>query len=187
MVPQELSPGLRYSPGLFVYHDDACTESLLAFFPAERFKLGLGFGICPLGFAHGVDNHGDSHKNERTDDENTHIHGRTAYGDLTGRNKAEDKCRNTAQQADTGYHPHTQITAGHTESALHLRLFVAQVNGSGHARVQSAQSGAFGAELGMGLAVPIGAESGTMFLDGSVLLRSHESEFHATVGYRIRF
>lgn len=64
---------------------------------------------------------------------------------------------------------------------------VALVNGSGHARVQSAQPGAFGAELGMGLAVPIGAESGTMFLDGSVLLRSHESEFHATVGYRIRF
>jgi outer membrane autotransporter protein len=64
---------------------------------------------------------------------------------------------------------------------------VALVNGSGHARVQSAQPGAFGAELGMGLAVPIGAESGTMFLDGSVLLRSHESEFQATVGYRIRF
>lgn len=64
---------------------------------------------------------------------------------------------------------------------------VALVNGSGHARVQSARPGAFGAELGMGLAVPIGAESGTLFLDGSVLLRSHESEFHATVGYRIRF
>lgn len=64
---------------------------------------------------------------------------------------------------------------------------VALVNGSGHARVQSAQPGAFGAELGMGLAVPIGAESGTLFLDGSLLLRSHESEFHATVGYRIRF
>lgn len=64
---------------------------------------------------------------------------------------------------------------------------VALVNGSGHARVQSARPGAFGAELGMGLAVPIGAESGTLFLDGSVLLRSHESEFNATVGYRIRF
>ncbi|MBR2125315.1 MAG: autotransporter outer membrane beta-barrel domain-containing protein [Akkermansia sp.] len=64
---------------------------------------------------------------------------------------------------------------------------VALVNGRTRDRVQSARPGAFGVELGAGLAVPLGQEDGTLFLDGAVLLRSHQSEFQATVGYRNQF
>ncbi len=69
----------------------------------------------------------------------------------------------------------------------HGRADVALVNGLARDRVESAGGGAFGVELGMGLAAPLGEESGTMFLDGSVLLRSHRCEFNATVGYRNQF
>lgn len=77
--------------------------------------------------------------------------------------------------------------AGFDMGDRHGLADVALVNGDSHARVRSAAPGAFGAELGMGLAVPIGEENGALFLDTSVLLRSHQSEFNATVGYKNRF
>lgn len=63
----------------------------------------------------------------------------------------------------------------------------ALLQGSGRESVQGSSPGAFGAELGAGLSIPIGAESGTIFMDAAVLLRSHLSEVNGTVGYSISF
>lgn len=64
---------------------------------------------------------------------------------------------------------------------------VALLNGQASADVQSATYGAFGVELGAGLSIPLGEESGTLFMDGSLILRSRESEFSGTMGFRLRF
>ncbi len=64
---------------------------------------------------------------------------------------------------------------------------VALVNGTGAAKVKSAEPGRFGVEMGAGLIVPIGASSGSLFFDGSILLRSRQSEFNGAIGYRLRF
>ena len=58
----------------------------------------------------------------------------------------------------------------------------------GHATrgsIESAELGAFGVELGAGIAVPVGP--GSAFADGSVELRSDYTNFNATVGYKIQF
>ncbi len=53
--------------------------------------------------------------------------------------------------------------------------------------VRSAERGQVGVELGVGLTVPIGQESGSLFLDGSVELRDGSTHANGTVGYRIDF
>ncbi len=63
----------------------------------------------------------------------------------------------------------------------------ALVNGSARDSVQGARPGAFGVELGAGLSVPLGAESGTLFFDASVILRSRFSELNGVVGYSLPF
>ncbi len=55
------------------------------------------------------------------------------------------------------------------------------------ANVRSAERGAVGAELGIGLTVPVGMESGSIFFDASAELRSGETSVNGTVGYRINF
>lgn len=54
-----------------------------------------------------------------------------------------------------------------------------------HANIESAELGAFGVELGAGIAVPVGP--GSIFADGSVELRSEYTNANATVGYKIQF
>lgn len=54
-----------------------------------------------------------------------------------------------------------------------------------HANIESAELGAFGVELGAGIAVPVGP--GNIFADGSVELRSEYTNANATVGYKIQF
>ncbi len=54
-----------------------------------------------------------------------------------------------------------------------------------HARVESAELGACGLELGAGISVPVG--HGSVFADGGVELRSHYTNFNAVVGYKIQF
>ena len=54
-----------------------------------------------------------------------------------------------------------------------------------HARVESAELGACGLELGAGFSVPVG--HGSVFADGGVELRSHYTNFNAVVGYKIQF
>ena len=53
------------------------------------------------------------------------------------------------------------------------------------ANIESAELGAFGVELGAGIAVPVGP--GSIFADGSVELRSEYTNANATVGYKIQF
>ncbi len=54
-------------------------------------------------------------------------------------------------------------------------------------KVKSAEKGAFGVELGAGLTVPVGQESGSLFVDGSVELRADYTNVNGTVGYRFNF
>ncbi len=65
---------------------------------------------------------------------------------------------------------------------------VAFAGGSGHrSTVKSAELGAFGVELGAGLTIPMGDDDGSIFVDGSVELRSGYTNVNGTVGYRINF
>lgn len=64
---------------------------------------------------------------------------------------------------------------------------VALLNGRSAASVRSAGAGAFGAELGVGLTVPLGEDNVILFLDAAVILRNRENEFNGCVGYRIKF
>ncbi len=53
------------------------------------------------------------------------------------------------------------------------------------ARIESAEMGAFGVELGAGISVPAG--SGSIFADGTVELRSDYTNLNAAAGYRLQF
>ncbi|MBQ7022508.1 MAG: autotransporter domain-containing protein [Akkermansia sp.] len=64
---------------------------------------------------------------------------------------------------------------------------VALMNGSARESVLGSRPGAFGVELGAGLSVPLGAESGTLFFEASVILRSRLSEFNGGLGYTLPF
>ncbi len=55
------------------------------------------------------------------------------------------------------------------------------------ASVTSAERGAVGAEIGLGLTIPVSADSGNLFFDASAELRAGETNVNATVGYRINF
>ena len=65
---------------------------------------------------------------------------------------------------------------------------VAFANGSSiSSAVKSSELGAFGVELGVGIAIPMGDDDGTIFADASVELRSGYTNVNGTVGYRINF
>ncbi|MBR2125348.1 MAG: autotransporter domain-containing protein [Akkermansia sp.] len=64
---------------------------------------------------------------------------------------------------------------------------VAFIDGANGATVESAELGAFGVELGAGLTIPVGDDDGSIFIDGSVELRSGYTNVNGTVGYRINF
>ncbi len=53
------------------------------------------------------------------------------------------------------------------------------------ARIESAERGAMGLELGAGISMPVGR--GSIFADGVVELRSDYTNFNAAVGYKIQF
>ena len=53
--------------------------------------------------------------------------------------------------------------------------------------VESAEVGALGIEAGVGLSIPLGSKAGNLFFDASTELRSGQTSFDATVGYRISF
>ncbi len=58
---------------------------------------------------------------------------------------------------------------------------------NGSAEVESAEVGAFGVEAGAGVSVPLGRNSGSLFLDGSLEFRDGWTSANATLGYRINF
>ena len=72
---------------------------------------------------------------------------------------------------------------GDRQSATNVGL--ARFASRTRARVESGELGAFGVELGAGIAVPVGY--GSVFADGTVELRSDYTNFNAAVGYKIQF
>lgn len=73
--------------------------------------------------------------------------------------------------------------AGDRQSDLNVGL----LHGSRTANIESAEVGAVGVELGAGLTIPVGAEGGALFIDGSAELRDGYTNLNGTVGYRINF
>ncbi len=57
------------------------------------------------------------------------------------------------------------------------------INGS----VEGAEPGAFGIELGAGLNIPVGVESGAIFMDAGLELRSGMNNINGSVGYQLQF
>jgi len=53
--------------------------------------------------------------------------------------------------------------------------------------IESAEVGAVGVELGAGLTIPVEAEGGALFIDGSAECRQGYTNLNGTVGYRINF
>ncbi len=72
---------------------------------------------------------------------------------------------------------------GDRESEADVRL----TQGGNTATVKSAEVGAFGAEFGVGVTVPMGTNAGSIFVDGSAEIRSGYTNINGTVGYRINF
>lgn len=64
---------------------------------------------------------------------------------------------------------------------------VAFANSSAKGNVESAELGAVGAEIGAGLTIPVGVDSGALFMDASLELRSGYTNVNGVVGYRINF
>lgn len=77
-----------------------------------------------------------------------------------------------------------KLDAGDTRSHSEISLLADRRRGG---RVRSAENGRFGVELGAGITVPLGAESGSLFLDGSVEWWRDESAINGTAGYRLSF
>ncbi len=77
-----------------------------------------------------------------------------------------------------------KFDAGDRESEMDTTLLSAS---TASGKVKSAELDAFGVELGAGLTVPVGMESGSIFLDGSVELRGSYTNINGTVGYRVNF
>ena len=59
--------------------------------------------------------------------------------------------------------------------------------GRASGELESAEIGAVGLEVGAGLTIPVGQDSGSLFLDGSLELRADYTNVNATVGYRVNF
>jgi|GEM_PF-2206606 len=72
---------------------------------------------------------------------------------------------------------------GDRESEADVRL----TQGGNTATVKSAEVGAFGAEFGVGVTVPMGTNAGSIFVDCSAEIRSGYTNINGTVGYRINF
>ncbi len=77
-----------------------------------------------------------------------------------------------------------KLDAGDRESAVSSTLVNAA---STSAQMRSAELNVFGVELGAGLTIPLGAESGALFTDASVELRGDYSNVNATFGYKLSF
>ncbi len=66
----------------------------------------------------------------------------------------------------------------------------ADVRIAGHntkGNVKGSEPGAVGLEIGGGINIPIGSESGALFMDAGVELRDQENSVNATMGYRFSF
>lgn len=77
-----------------------------------------------------------------------------------------------------------KVDAGDRRSHHNVSLLAAAGRGG---RIISAKQGLLGMEAGAGIAVPLGEQSGHLFLDAGVEIRAGESEVNGSVGYRMNF
>lgn len=77
-----------------------------------------------------------------------------------------------------------KMDAGDRRSHCHVH-FVKSPGCS--SRIRSAEQGIIGMEIGAGIAIPLGQESGHLFLDAGFEFRADETEVNGTLGYRINF
>ncbi len=77
-----------------------------------------------------------------------------------------------------------KLDAGDRESEMDTALINAS---AAKGTVRSAEMDAFGIELGAGITVPVGMESGSIFMDGSIEFRDCYTSANATLGYRVNF
>ena len=76
-----------------------------------------------------------------------------------------------------------KVDAGDRQGEAPVRL----LQGGVEQTVKSAEVGAVGAEFGLGLTIPLGSDTGSLFVDGSVEIRSGYSNANGTIGYRVNF
>ncbi len=76
-----------------------------------------------------------------------------------------------------------KVDAGDRQGEAPVRL----LQGGVEQTVKSAEVGAVGAEFGLGLTVPLGSGKGSLFVDGSLEIRSGYSNANGTIGYRVNF
>lgn len=77
-----------------------------------------------------------------------------------------------------------KLRAGDRDAAISSSLLALPSAG---AHVRSAELGMVGVELGAGIVVPIGVDSGSLFLDASFEIASDYSEINGVIGYQIDF
>ncbi len=77
-----------------------------------------------------------------------------------------------------------KLRAGDRDAAISSSLLALPTAG---AHVRSAELGIVGVELGAGIVIPIGVDSGSLFLDASFEIASDYSEINGVIGYQIDF
>ncbi len=76
-----------------------------------------------------------------------------------------------------------KFDAGERNTDAQVNLIGQSTSGT----VKGAEAGNVGLELGAGLHIPVGPESGTLFMDAGVEVREQQSDVNASVGYRLSF
>lgn len=77
-----------------------------------------------------------------------------------------------------------KLRAGDRDAAISSSLLALPTAG---AHVRSAESDIIGVELGAGIVIPIGVDSGALFLDASFEIASDYSEMNGVIGYQLDF
>lgn len=77
-----------------------------------------------------------------------------------------------------------KVNAGDRDAEVDTTLQALPTAGG---KVSSAERGPISLELGAGITIPVGAKSGSIFVDGSAELGSEYTGLNATVGYRLNF
>lgn len=77
-----------------------------------------------------------------------------------------------------------KVNAGDRDAEVDTNLLALPSAGG---KVSCAERGPVSLELGAGISIPVGAKSGSIFLDGSAELGSEYTGLNATVGYRLNF
>lgn len=77
-----------------------------------------------------------------------------------------------------------KVNAGDRDAEVDTNLLALPTAGG---KVSCAERGPVSLELGVGITIPVGAKSGSIFVDGSAELGSEYTGLNATVGYRLNF